>query len=80
MTGDQKAILEPVAQQIYAWEQWMRGMDDDELSILISACSAASITNCWCETFRAAGLLLPRAREIRNERALMLAHGKEASE
>ena len=62
MTKKQRDRLAPFADQLHAWQLQIIAMPEDELIDLRAACSAASATNCWCEIFRAAQIILPMVR------------------
>jgi hypothetical protein len=70
MTLEQKRLLEPFGKILGAWDQQMMSLPDDELERLEKACSVASVSNCWCYSFSAAGLLLPMIRSAKYIRKL----------
>ena len=59
---DHRALLLPYANMMHDLEQKMQELPDDERAKLKEACSAATSTNCWAATFRAAQILLPMIR------------------
>ncbi len=64
MTLEQRAMLEPHAEHYIAMARHVRHLSDDDLTALLAACYAASVTNCGWGEFQAAQYL---QGEIRSE-------------
>ena len=61
-----KLMLEPFAIVLAGMSESIGAMTDDELLELRAACDQPTQTNCWCWTYRAAGVIRDDVdREIR---------------
>lgn len=69
MTPAQKLLLEPFGQTIADWDRLFAEMKYTDLTKLRAACRAATPTNCWGQSYRAALVLLPMIdRNMTNKR------------
>jgi len=53
----QRNALNPFAMLLAGIQEGLDQLDHDELLVINDACKAASTTNCWCFTYKAARLI-----------------------
>jgi hypothetical protein len=68
MTHDQKRLLKPYTRLLVDTEKSLAELSGGDIDRLSRACAAASQSNCWVYTFRAAQMLLPMIRSIEHAR------------